>query len=323
MKCSIIIPHRGDAGLLWATIHSCYEDLLGVDGQPSHPFEFVVVSNGEPRDDAKLTDTSQLFKFMSFTQVNVPLKRVHSDDPLSPPVARMRGAAAADGDLLFFFDNHCLPGKRYFDRAVAQMQTGKMDMLHSSTKFWCSQEAHYHYRLRLEYNFWGDTGHIPQDAYRPYQLAMGGHGGFVVKKSVWDDVGGYGPENLLDGYGGEEPLFDLKMWRLGKNNWIDPKLIHWHYPGSRPYARHFSDPYYTNMLSAALVIGGEDWLWKVFNSFLTKSHLRCVQTSTKTKWQILENAYERSIAYAKELDSKSVRSLDECLRYFVENQVAR
>jgi hypothetical protein len=295
---------------LWSTLHSCEEDLQGID--LAH--NYVVVTNG----CELLPEEKQTLAYLR--RDGLLLEHVHSDEALSPPVARQRGAAVADGDLLFFFDNHCLVGKRYFERAVADFDHVGCDMLHSSTRFYAGDFIHYQYRLMLDYNFWGDSQFEPSYEYKPYTIAAGGHGGFVVRRDVWNDAGGYGPEELLKGYGGEELLFDLKMWRLGHNNYIDPKLIHWHYTGDRGYTRHYTDEYYVNMMVTAHVIGGETWLYRLYDSFANRSHLRI--RPQKTMYELLEDAYNRSAQYAKELDSKAQYSLDELLVKFRLEQVA-
>jgi hypothetical protein len=309
MRLTIIVPHRGNPLGVWATCHSCEEDLegTGID------YNFVVVTNGE---ELNAEETQCLWYLEKSGKL---LKHIHSDEPLSPPVARQRGAEVADGDLLLFFDNHCLVGKRYFERVVADFERFGCDMLHSSTRFYAGDFTHYQYRLLLDYNFWGDSAFEPDD-YKPYRIAAGGHGGFVVRRDVWNEVGGYGPEDLLKGYGGEELLFDLKMWRLGHNNYIDPKLIHWHYTGNRGYSRHYTDEYYVNMMVTAHVIGGEKWLYRLYDSFTNRGHIRI--RPKKLMYELLEEAYHRSAQYAKELDSKALYSLDELLVKFREEQVA-
>lgn len=307
---SIVIPHRGNPLGFWATICSCEEELIG----SSYKYNYVIVSNGEKLpEEAKVTIRNLGDKVK---------EHIHIDSPLTPPKARQVGVDAADGKILFFFDNHCLVGKTYFDRAMAHMHSGKMDMLHSASRFYNGITT-YHYTLKLAYNFWGDGGRKPWNEFSPYKVAMSGHGGFVIPKTVWEEVGGYGPDSLLQGYGGEEPLFDLKMWRYGKNVWLDPKLIHYHYTGERGYPRHYTDDYYTNMLTVASCIGGEEWLYKIFNSLLSKSHIRPLNGNPKPWMELLEIATNRSSEYAKEIDSKSIRTLNDCLRMFREEGIAQ
>lgn len=306
---TIVIPSRGNPLGLWATLHSCFQDLEA--SQISA--DFVVVTNGDyviPEEDQCL---------QALQSKGVLRKHLHFSEPLTPPVARQRGAAETDSKYIAFFDNHCIVARQYFERALLDMEQIGMDMLHSTTVFYAGGIANYEYRLKLAHNFWGEAHSVPLVTYKPYKIAVGGHGGFLVRKSVWDEVGGYGPENLFVGYGGEEMLFDLKMWRYGKNNFIDPKVIHYHYTGSRGYDRHHTDDYYTNMLVTAHVIGGEKWLYKVAESFITKPHIRF--KPKKSMFDLVEDAYHRSKAYAAEVDAKSKFTLDELLVWFRENMV--
>lgn len=305
---SIIIPSRFATIGLWATVHSCLVSLerTGVEA------EFIILTNGD--EDLGIEGGNCIDKM---TQGKA-IKHVHVVQPLAPPVARQRAAALASNPFLFFFDDHCLPDKTYFERALLSIEQSGADMLHSSTIFFANGIVNYEYRLKLEYNFWGESATLPY-SHKPYLIGAAGHGGFVVRKSVWDEVGGYGPEELFSGYGGEELLFDLKMWRLGKNNFIDPKLMHYHYAGIRGYSRHFTDAYYANLLVSALVIGGEKWMYKLFDSFLNKTHMR--MNAEKDMYTILQEAYYRGATYAKELDSKSIMTLDELLIMFREKQV--
>lgn len=312
MKISIIIPHRGNPLGLWATIHSCDEELRhgNVD------YEYVIVSNGEALEN----EAKQCLYYLEKT--GKLAKHFHSDEPLTPPTARQRGVENSTGELLCFFDNHCLLGRDYFDRALADFNHygADMDMLHSTTCFYTSDEFHYHYKLKLDYNFWAESAKLPEISYKPYRIAAGGHGGFFVRRSVWDEVGGYGPEDLFIGYGGEEMIFDLKVCRYGKKNWIDPKIIHYHYTGKRGYDRHYTDDYYCNMMIAANVIGGNAWVDRVLESLVTNNHIRL--RPKKEFVELAEEAISRSAKFAAEVDARSVITLDNLLKEFRYTQVA-
>jgi hypothetical protein len=312
-KATIIIPHRGNPLGLWATIHSCESDLLR-ERDVKIEWNYVLVTNGEKLPVEAVATIEQL------KMTGRLLGHIHSPEPLTPPVARSKGAAIADGELLFFFDNHCLVEPRYFARAFTDYERYRYGMLHSTTIFHSGDGPHYHYQLRLEQNFWGGTTHFCESDILPYKIACGGHGGIVVPKNVWNEVGGYGPDYLFRGYGGEETIFDLKLWLYGYDVMIDPRMIHYHYAGVRGYARHYTDDYYINLMVSANVIGGEKWLYKVFNSFVdtTKNNLRV--TGSRDWYDLLIEAYERSAQYAAEVRARSkYRSLDELLEMFRSN----
>jgi hypothetical protein len=306
---TIVIAHRGNPMGLWATVHSCEMDLEDT----SFKYNYVIVPNGVD----KVPPEDEQLKIM-MERGGTLRDWIFSPEPMSPPTARQLGAESANGKFIAFFDNHCLIKPGYFKRAYRDMEGKKMDMLHSTTRFYMNHESCYHYKIskHLQKNFWGDAATEPMEEV-PYRMAMGGHGGFIIRKKVWDEVGGYGPLGLLDGYGGEESLLDLKMWMLGKEIWIDPKLIHYHYNGLRGYSRHYTNDYYRNMMMAAYIIGGEAWQHKVYMSFMKDSKSREVDL-----FDCFVKAQERGAGYAKWLEGKRQKTLDELLEWFPTQNVA-
>ena len=74
-------------------------------------------------------------------------------------------------------------------------------------------------------------------------------GSWFCRRSVFESVGGYGPEDLITGYAGDEHYFDLKLALLDKTNWVDPIMVNYHHTknvGAMPkgYPKHFGDDYY-------------------------------------------------------------------------------
>jgi hypothetical protein len=299
---SIVIPHRGNSLGLWSTVHSCEAEFT------RRPLEreYVIVSNGEKigRDVdhwlKPLVDSGKA-------------KHIHHDEAVSPPKAREEGVAAASGELVFCFDNHCIVAPDYFARSIIDFDHYRVDCLHSSTRYHTSNGTDYHYRLRLPFNFWAESVQVPESDYKPYECAAAGHGGFAVRKSVWQAVGGYGPEHLLKGYAGEELIFDLKLWRLGYKVHIDPQVVHYHFAGNRGYARHYGDDYYTNLLTCAFVIGGESWLYKVYESFSGLNGRQHIRIGKGRMFDLMVDAYDRGKEYAEHLDSIAKYTLDTLL----------
>ena len=160
---TIIIPHRGSGLGLWATIHSCEDDLKY--STKNYNYNYVIITNGE-----FTVDTKQTLEFLK--KSGRLLAHEHSEKPLSPPKARTRGVELSDGKILFFFDNHCIVSRAYFDRAIIALKKPEMDMLHSTTIFYNGQPPQLQYKLRLKYNFWGETdGAFPRD-YKPYKIYL-------------------------------------------------------------------------------------------------------------------------------------------------------
>jgi hypothetical protein len=293
---------------LWATVHSCMEDLSNTDLK----YEIRIQTNGT---DKPHTDTLTVLHWLQSTG-----KLTYSDnsvEPLAPPVARQMCVKDATGKYLFFFDNHILVKPGYFKRAIESMEKYNMDMLHSTTRFFFGEKDCYHYTLRLTKNFWAESCFEKQKE-EPYKCAAGGHGGFIVRKSVWDEVGGYAWKNFK-GYGGEEIYFDLKMWLLGKQVWVDPKLVHYHFAGSRGYRRHYTDEFFVNMMGVSNIIGGSDWLYKIQNNF-TNNYFK-VNTG-KSIYTLMMEAEELSKEHAAELAAKRKMTLDELLKYFKREGIA-
>lgn len=305
---TVIIAHRGPAIGLWATIESCEIQLDGTGLKHN----YVIVFNGERHYDVELVSIKKHLDASGRL-----LDFIHHDRPLSPPSARQMGSEIADGEYLFFFDNHCLAGPDYFRRAIATMKKHNMDMLHSTTKFYLGEKDHFHYKLTLRKNFWGESSFESCNVDQPYRIAAGGHGGFVVKRSVWEEVGGYGPVLLFDGYGGEELYFDLKMAMYDKTVWIDPKVTHTHWSGHRPYSRHLTDGYFRCLMQCAYMIGGQAWVDRVFTRF--RFHPK---TQGKSMYDLYVEAIQRGNKQRQEIEAKAKRSFDEQLQYFVDHNIA-
>jgi hypothetical protein len=302
---SIIIAHRGSELGLWATIHSCEIELQN----SGLTYEFIIIPNGEtPSVDLKRQEHY-------FTGSGVCGDWIPIAEPTAPPVARQIGSASARGKYLFFFDNHCLPCRGYFHRAISMIEKHDMGMLHSTTRFWAGEGDHYEYHLSLNRDFWTDRPYKdPMHPTDPYRVPMAGHGGFVVKRSVWEEVGGYWQGFV--GYGGEETYFDFKLWLLGKTVWIDPQLIHYHWSGKRDYVRHFTDDYFRNMFMCANIIGGEHWLDKVYRSMSSFPRLSDQGVQPTPMFDILMEAQAKSQPHANQIREKQVITLDNLMVWF-------
>lgn len=301
---------------LWATIHSCEIELAG----SKFDYEYIIVVNGE---GSVKKPTKRSIMGADLERVVLFLSRagrlghlVVRQGNLSPPSARQLGSEHATGKVLFFLDNHCLVAKNYFARAMSDFDRYGMHMLHSTTKFYEGDITCYEYQLKLARNFWAEAAILPKDNVRPYRIAAGGHGGFAVLTDTWREVGGYW--DGFQGYGGEEMYFDLKMAMFGKTNWIDPRFVHYHYAGQRPYARHFSADYYRNMMMCANIIGGEAWMYKVYDSFFHNFP----RTSTP-HFDLMVEASDRSHEHGLWMAGKRLRTLDEQLALFTAEDVAQ
>lgn len=314
----IVIAHRGDAMGLWLTIHSCEIELAN----SKYDYRYLICANGEENSKHRCGS--------DYGSVNVDLARILDfvkksgkmgfvevlQESIAPPTARQIATEHSDAKYLFFFDNHCMVNKGYFDRALYSFEKYGMDLLHSTTIFFAGEVAAYEYKLKLESNFWAESANFAKDEYRPYRIAAGGHGGFAVKQDVWREVGGYWKG--FKGYGGEEMYFDLKMAMLDKTNYLDPLMVHYHYAGQRGYTRHFTSDFYKNMMMCANLIGGNKWLDKVYESFSTKYP----QPKEKPLFETYMEAESGSRQHSLEIAAMQKRTLDEQLKFFRDNDIS-
>lgn len=316
MDISVIIAHREAEECkasaypmgLWMSMQSIIQDLK----DSGFTYEFSIVTTGLK---TLHSDTTNALHFVQKYGVIGYVE--HFAEVLAPPVARQKAIDKAKGKYLFIFDNHIMVPPGYFKRAIESMEKYNMDSLHSVTRFFFGENDCYEYNLRLDKNFWGEATFEPKSQ-EPYRIAVAGHGGFVVRRDVFEEVGGYNWDGW-DGYGGEETYFDLKLWLLGKNNWIDPKLLHYHYAGNRGYKRHYTDEFFINMMAIANIIGGEDWMYKVQASFAT-NYMK-VNTG-RSIFDLMMIAQEKSKEHSAWLASKRKMTLDELLAYFTANNIA-
>lgn len=115
---------------------------------------------------------------------------------------------------------------------------------------------------------WGAHLETPQSE-SPYPVALGAHGAFAVRRTAFEEVGGYWL--WLEGFGGEEVELNLKMLLLGKSIWLTPRATHFHYLARD--ARRVQDELYVqpdlvrNVFGVCYVYGGMEQLQRAYNSF--------------------------------------------------------
>lgn len=309
---SIIIAHRGPEMGLWMTVESCMMDLEN----SGLTYEFRICSNGEE----KLSEDMKRIKH--FVEKTGHMGEfLHVVQPTSPPSARQMVTENANGKFLFVFDNHCLPYPGYFKRGHDVMEAYHIDFLHSTTRFFAGEGTNYEYKLSLKRDFWTMEPYREPLKEQPYRIAVAGHGGFAVRNSAWKECGGYWEG--FEGYGGEETYTDLKFWLLGKEVWIDPKMIHLHWAGQRLYKRHFTDDYFKNMYMSANCIGGDEWLAKVFSSTMRCSRFIPNGVKPTPIYDLMLEAQKKSKNHSAWIAERRKMTLDELLIWFDANGIRR
>lgn len=305
---SIVIPHRGPEIGLWLTVNSCHIELE----TSGLTYEFIIVHNGEKSDIKTGHDLKRIKDYLGKTGCLADF--IHVEEPLSPPSARQLGAEAANGDYLFFFDNHCMVTHGFFNRAIETMKNTGADLLHCVTRLFQGGDDFFEYRLSLSKDFWS-AGPYPDPQYsHPYRIAIGGHGAFAIKRRTFEEVGGYWQGFV--GYGGEESYLDLKLWLLGKTVWIDPGLLHYHWGGARTYDRHFTDDFFRNMMMCANIIGGQEWMDKVYKSFEQFTRFVKPGETPTPMFDLYADAMNKSAQYASQFAERRKQSLNSLLLWF-------
>lgn len=249
---SIVIPSRGDVGLLWATIAACETLLEGVE------HEFIVVLNGQTESEvhALLAERSDV-RLLPFTLV------------IPPPIARNIGAKSARYDTLCFLDDHVIPTQSFFSWDI------DAEVVHCSYKTYPRHELRYfHYKFNPECPVKGDyaTKREPWDWSGPiaenihlYPCLSGPHGGFFVDRQYFLESGGY--DDFWQGFGGEEAYFGLKANLAGKRVVCNPNALFYHFScraDVRGYDKTFNEYNFTEGLKRLKVLGDLDALLQKF-----------------------------------------------------------
>lgn len=205
---SICIASRGPSLGLWATCVAAHDSLRGIE------HEFCLCINGREKTEADC-----------LLERDLAARVYHGKIGLPPPIARDNAAEFARGSILVFMDDHVLPSGDSLAMLAAGVHAG-LDVLHAPYSPRPNFEEYYHYILD-ESLVKGDYSKVPPWNNNPYMAAAGSSGCFAISRDAWEKSGGYG--DWFEGFGGEEPFFDLKCWLLGLEVWVDPRLLFYHF----------------------------------------------------------------------------------------------
>jgi hypothetical protein len=217
---SICIPSRANVLGLWATICACETQLEGI------PHEYLIGMNGKPMDEPH-----ELLQANCHSGI---LRMVYIEEPQPPPIVRNLLAEKAKGEVLVFFDDHCIPDKEWFEK-VDGLLWDVADIVHTSYRTHVGYHSYFHYFSIGDNPCKGDYSRNPASG-MPYKCLGAGHAGFAVKRSAWDAIGGY--DDFWQGFGGEEAYFDLKAIKSGYDVWMEPGARFYHF-SCRPEVRGY------------------------------------------------------------------------------------
>lgn len=224
-KRSAIIPHRGPTLGLWATI-AAIESQSPLD-------EYCIHVNGKEPDEPFTVMQRWLGDRIKFSV----------GDAVNPAMARNRAVELSSGDELYFFDDHVIPGPRYFEL----MRPPENAICHSSYVA-TGGYRYYHFIPGDELETKGDYATTPLSE-SPYPCISAGHAGFSMRRTTWDKLGGYG--DFWVTFGGEEAYLGLKARSMGIAVMMNPQAYFYHFSARsvvRGYDKEIDDSNYQKAL---------------------------------------------------------------------------
>jgi len=309
---SVCIPYAEDWPHLYFTANQIA--TLMVHSNLTH--EIIVCANNSSKESIK--DAAKLITAVDFGSYHK--SRLIVEDIPSNGRAANACAKEATGKYLVFTDSHVVLHPNIFLECIKTMEEHEdCGLVHSPVTWtgipfneapdgrmsFANNKRCYQYLYRtfddsgdwyLSRHFHGTYNHTCVDPTAAYPIAGCGHGFFMVRRDVWEKVGGYHQGQI--GYGGREAFVTFKMWLMGYRNYVTPLTNHIHYNGRRMY--HWQmDNWYRNAMQQAYSIGGEKWLKIIFDSFQKKKGVRpevierlraeAVETSREARSFVLSN----------------------------------
>jgi glycosyltransferase involved in cell wall biosynthesis len=250
---SVIIPSRNELqNLLW-TLQAAAADLEGLD------FELIPVLNKCHPDDF-----GKVAKYWPFQKGRCG-QVIEYNEKASCWQARNAGAKVATGDYYLFLDSHVIPSPGSFKRLVA-FHDGWKGVAHCGLQYWLEpcEKTCWGYEWRPE-KFWGNWTHkLPKPP--TFDVPLSGTSSSLIDADLFWQIGGW--HEKLGIYGGGEPYLDLLVQRYGHHVRMPPDCRLWHLTENRGYSWNSEDLHY-NFLLTALVVGGLDYLDRVYENYIT------------------------------------------------------
>jgi glycosyltransferase involved in cell wall biosynthesis len=136
------------------------------------------------------------------------------------PRAREICADNATGDVLVFLDDHVIVNPNIF--------RAKLDKDIVFFPSVCKDKTYYDYEVELSVltNMDATIRTEPRHNFI-YRVLSAPAGQFMVKRSAWEKMGGYG--GIFDGYSGEEVYFGMRAAMFNLECWMAPMNPCYHY----------------------------------------------------------------------------------------------
>ena len=263
---SVVITSRAEAWpILCMTLQNIQENLNSSRWLKGR-WECLVVFNSNEED--KDVEGETRFKECNLRKFGA-FRYVRTNEP-SSSIARSAGVYEAIGDYVYIGDSHQIFGFNFFESLIRSYETiaeyHPIGILHSALG-WMSgvpdKDLCDRYTPLLKAKFWGNWHRT--NSLEPHIICMKGTSFLMLRKYALE----IGLWNLnFKPYGGNEPYLNLKVWRLGQEVWVDPRIYVWHLAYKRNYCWN-NDILWFNTLLAAYTIGGNEWLEMHYQRYCT------------------------------------------------------
>lgn len=309
---TVVIPHRGDAMGFWMACESVSieADAAGID------YGFSVCSNGSDKLDP---DSRQILAMLK--QAKRLDYHYHNPEPMTAQMARQNAIDNTDSEIILCADNHIVCGRDSIKRGILDFEKYDCDSLRGGTQYYQQDVICYGYIIKPKVDGWGTSQTLLSNYYKPLKVACSGHGFAFYKRKSFNELNGYYLSSLCKNYASEEILYDISSWMQGKNIYLDPQIIHKHYASSsRGYSRHHTSDFFKNLFSSTLILTDEtsdNYVYHMLEHFQKTAK----PILTKPLYDILMEAEERSLPLIKWLRDRRLRTFEEQLKWFDENDV--
>ncbi len=316
MKLSVIIPFVAEYPQVLYTILDIHWELQnsGID------YEIIAINNwceeaaNQPmwRDTCKCGHTTKFLRrhfwgkrfkkdgkphenvcgdrIKAYAAKHSWLKYLHYDKKLSHWQAKNFGVHSSTGNVLFFIDGHCMIPRGSLVSTLGTYigDTHYNGTMHIPVTYFLENDGvSLDYKLvadiekcRYHYSF---TRHKNVD--HPYKVPCMSTCGMLMRRSIYDDLGGW-PEQLGI-YGGGENFINFTLATLGYEIWISPVRALHHYAEKRDYNWYYTD-HKRNQIIATYMFGGEKRA-ETFSRYCKLDE----NTRKRILQSVLDNGYEQ------------------------------
>ena len=258
-KLSVIIPFVQEWPQIVFTVRSIAEELKGQN------FEIIVIDNFCPNEMKQqgISNPDRGGVMMEAVASKYEwLKVIKLDNKLSHWQSKNKAVSIASGNILFFSDSHCVPGRSSITNGFNFYKKNWKELngtLHLPVTYQILENKKLIYKLvankekgDLRYSF---TNY--KEKVYPYEVPCMSTCGMFLHKTYYDKIGGW-PE-LLGIYGGGENFINFVMSILGMKKFIMNGEPLYHHGDNRGYSWNYNDMS-QNRAIANYMFGGIEWL---------------------------------------------------------------